>query len=245
MIGQVAEWLNQNPWLNLVFLVLAVLSIILSLALYIKSKRERRPCFNLRTFQLIQDSISKIEAVQIRYQGQIVPNLSMTKLALWNAGREAINSQDIAAKDPLRIAVAPQAILLCAEIIYVTNPLNNFSIRPDLSNGEVRIDFDYFHKGEGVVFTLYHTGRDDQDVGLKGTVKGVPRIVRASPGVDPLTDSFVKSIDARLGRIKPRTIRYPIAVLFFPFVLCVMIVLLIIDKLTAPMRRAPGQLTLS
>ena len=244
MIDGVAQWLSQNPW-NVVFLVLTIFSMVLSLTLYVKGKKERRPCFNLRTFQLIQDSISKIEAVEIRYQGQIVPNLSMTKLALWNAGREAINSQDIASKDPLRIAVTPQAILLGAEISYATNPVNNFSVRPDLSNGEVRIDFDYFHKDEGVVFTLYHTGRGDEDVALKGTVKGVSRIVRASPGVDPLTDSFVKSIDALLERIKPRIIRYAITIVFFPLFLGVVIVLLIIDKLTAPMRRAPSQLTLS
>ena len=155
---KISQWLNQNPLLNLVFLLLASVSILLSLVLYIKSRKYKRPCFNIRTFQLIEDSVNKIEAVEIRYQGERVQNLSLTKLALWNRGNDTVNIQDVASTDPLRIEIGPPAKLLGAELIYTTNPANNFRILPNLQTGEVKIDFEYFHTYEGMVVQLYHTG---------------------------------------------------------------------------------------
>ena len=156
-ITKITEWLNKNPWLNLLFLVLAILSIALSIFLYIRSKKEKRPYFSIRTFQLIEDKLNKIEAVEILYRGQRVDNLALSKIALWNKGKDTINNHDIAPKDPLRLVVRPECKILGAEIIYTRTEANNFTIKPDLDRGEIRINFDYFHTNEGLVIQVYHT----------------------------------------------------------------------------------------
>src|SRR5258706_5309667 len=116
------EWLNRNPWLNLAFLALAFTSIITSIVLYLKSKKEKRPFFQCRTFRLVEDSLAKMEAVEILYKGQPVQNLSLTKVAVWNGGTETINSSDIAPTDVLRLCVQSPVKLLGSEIVHTTNP---------------------------------------------------------------------------------------------------------------------------
>ena len=231
-------------WLNLIFLVLAMLSIVVSIVIFIVSKKEKRPYFLVRTFRLIQDSLNKIEAVEIHYRGERVENLSLAKVALWNKGRDTINSQDVAPKDPLRISVQSPARLLGAEIIHTANPVNNFSILPDLQHGEIKIQFDYFHRNEGIVVQLYHTGIGENDLALVGTIKGVARIVRASPEEDYFADWFIEPLQRWLITINPPVVRglltFSITLILFPF----LGLLLFIDKLMRPMRKIPRQFSL-
>src|SRR4030042_2801295 len=222
-MGKLAQWLNQNPMLNLVFLLLASISILLSLVLYIKSRKYKRPCFNARTFQLIEDTVNKIEAVEISYRGERVKNLSLTKFALWNRGNDTVNIHDVASTDPLRIVIDPPAKLLGAELIYASNPANNFKILTNLQTGEVRIEFEYFHTYEGMVAQLYHTGSRNHPIMLKGTVKGVSKIIRSSPEDDYYTDSFMKPIQRLVQKIKFGPIQLlvgiPVVLILFPVLL--------------------------
>lgn len=45
------------------------------------------------------------EDVEIRYRGQRVPQVTSTRIAFWNAGWVAVQSQDVAPADPIRIAL--------------------------------------------------------------------------------------------------------------------------------------------
>ena len=231
-------------WLNLMFLVLAVLSIVISIVIFIASKKEKRPYFHVRTFRLIQDSLNTIEAVEILYKGQRVQNLSLAKVALWNKGRDTINSQDVAPKDPLRISVQSPVKLLGAKIIHTANPVNNFLILPDLERGEIQIQFDYFHRLEGIVVQLYHTGSGENDLALLGTIKGVKRIIRASPKEDYFADLFIDPLERWLNTINPPVVRglltFSITLILFP----ILGLLLFIYILMRPMRKIPRQFSL-
>ncbi len=235
------EWLNHNPLLNLVFLILAILSIVISVILYIKSKRKKRPCFHMKTFKLIEDSIKEIEAVEILYQGQTVKNLSLSKVALWNSGSDTINSEDIAPKDPLKLVITKGTKLLAAQIIYSTNSINNFSLTPDLQSGEIGISFDYFDRNEGIVIQIYHTGVSNDNVILSGTVKGVSRVVKASTEEDYYLHLVTAPIDSALNRIKSRMARVIVIVFLIPIFIALAIPLMFLDKVTLPMRRIPRQ----
>ena len=246
MLDSFTNWLNHNSWLNLVFLVLAVTSIMISIYLFIRSRKEKAPHFSIRTFKLIEDSLTKIEAVEILYQGKRVKNLTLSKIALWNKGRDSINANDIAPTDPLKIGINPQYQLLAAEIICSQTKANNFSITPNLENNEVKIDFDYFDTNEGVVIQVYHTGKQSEDVSLKGTVKGVTRITHIVPGEDYLTDSFVARVTSslRIRKIKSGPLRLTILIFLALLTLPIGLPLLIIDLIMKPWRRIPRQFNL-
>lgn len=47
------EFFKNNPWLNIIFLILAVLSILLAFYFYNKSIREKKPLYDLMSFSLL------------------------------------------------------------------------------------------------------------------------------------------------------------------------------------------------
>jgi hypothetical protein len=186
-MNQFFHWLIQNPW-NLIFVGLAVLGFFLSVVFYRRSQKEKRLTYDIRTLRLIEDNVSAIEAVEIRYEGQRVQNLSLSEITIWNKGTETINNEDVAPKDPIEI-VMKGVKLLRAELIHTKNPVNNFNIVPDLTNGEILVTFDYFDPEEGAVIQIYHTGTTDDDLMLKGTVKGIGQINKITKEEPYFTDT--------------------------------------------------------
>jgi hypothetical protein len=188
---------------------------------------------------LIEDTVNKIEAVEIRYQGERVKNLSLTKLALWNRGNDTVNIHDVASTDPLRIVIDPPAKLLGAELIYATNPANNFKIFTNLQTGEVKIEFEYFHTYEGIVAQIYHTGSKDNPIMLKGTVKGVSKIIRSSPEDDYFTDSFMRPIQNLVEKTKFVPIQLLVVIPIVLILLPVLLFLMASDKVAKLIQRPP------
>lgn len=242
-MNRMAQWLNQNPWLNLVFLGLGIAGIVTSVFLYIKSKREKRPCFNKQSYVLVQDRLSKIDAIQILYRGQSIRNLTLTKLAIWNGGRDPIDRQDVAPTDPIRIEIVGTADLLSSELTHSTTRANNFSIQPDLTEKKITISFDYFGRNEGILLDIYHTGWND-DVVLKGTVKGVSKFEPRLFHTDSLSEGFIELVEPifdPIDRIERFPLIYwPIRFVVTGIILPFLIPLLCIDKLLKRLRPVPS-----
>lgn len=122
------DYLNSNPWLNAIFLLLAIVSILASVIFYIKSRKSRIPTYIIRSINLVREHIKKIKSVEIQYLGNRVEDLTISKLMFWNAGKETIDSDDVANVDPIKIILINEAKILDAEILYQKNTANNFTI---------------------------------------------------------------------------------------------------------------------
>ena len=73
--------LPSNPWVFLGLACVAVLSILLTIFFYLKSVKEREPCFSIRHSNLIHDGIgTAVPALEIHYRGVAdeVENFSVT-----------------------------------------------------------------------------------------------------------------------------------------------------------------------
>lgn len=182
------EWLQFSPWLNLIFLLLAIFGVLTSIVLFFKSKKEKIPCKSIQSFPLIQDSLSKIDAVEILFKGQRIENLTLTKIAFWNYGSDTIHKTDVASADKLRLEMDSGGKFLNAEIFYKSREANNASIKLDRKKNLIEIDFDYFHTSEGIIIYAYHSG-SAKDVHLKGTIKSAPDIRNTSQVRDPIITS--------------------------------------------------------
>lgn len=104
------ELFNSNPLLNAISLFLAILGIIFSAFFYLKSKKIRMPIYVLRTVNLVRENVQKIDTVNILYSGNKVNNLSITKMAFWNDGKETINNSDVAQNNPIRLTIDKDCI---------------------------------------------------------------------------------------------------------------------------------------
>ena len=172
------ELFNNNPLLNAFSLFLAILGIIFTTYFYFKSKKIRMPIYILRTVNLVRENVQKIDTVNILYAGNKVDNLSITKIAFWNDGKETINNSDVAQNNPIRLIIDKDCIFLDAEIIYQKNPSNDFNISISNDNKYVDITFDYFDFEEGIVLQVFHTGNKSDDITLVGQIKSVKNIQR-------------------------------------------------------------------
>ena len=136
------------------------------------------PIYILRTVNLVRENVQKIDTVNILYAGNKVNNLSITKIAFWNDGKETINNSDVAQNNPIRLIIDKDCIFLDAEMIYQKNPSNDFNISISNDNKYVDITFDYFDFEEGIVLQVFHTGNKSDDITLVGQIKSVKNIQR-------------------------------------------------------------------
>jgi len=113
------SWLNQNQWLNLVFLTLAVCSIIISIVLYRRNQKEKIPVYHMRHFSLLRKQIQSIKKLKILYEEKELDKLTLTRVALWNNGRDTINHSDLAPSDPLRIQMNEDCFITQANYLSI------------------------------------------------------------------------------------------------------------------------------
>jgi hypothetical protein len=189
-IQQAITFFKGNPIFNIISFSLAIIGIILSFYFYHKGKRSRIPTYMLRTINLVKEGINKIERVEILFSGKKINNLSITKIALWNDGKETINQSDVAANDPLKIIIDNDFEILDAEIIFKKNTANDFKIDISENKKSVNIEFDYFDYEEGIVMQLSHTGPSSSNLKIVGTVKTVKKIVEKE-GTNRVFPSFI------------------------------------------------------
>jgi hypothetical protein len=183
------KFINENPWLNVVFILLTLVSIILTIIFYTKSRKFKKPFYTIRNFNLIREKVQKIDSVTILYQNKKIENLSVAKIAIWNAGRDTINKSDIADNDKLRLEIKDNHAILDAKILFEKNPANGFRLVKTNSPNIIEIDFDYFDNNEGIVIHFYHTANDNSQIEIKGSIKATKSIKRLDTSV-----SFLPSI---------------------------------------------------
>jgi hypothetical protein len=148
------------------------LGIILALTFYIKSKKDKRPEYSLGSSTLVRESASKIKGLELKYAGEPISNVTFTRLAFWNRGKQTIKGTDIARADPLLIKVGEGCRILDAEVFFQTNKANNVTLNILDDKSTIRINFDYLDYSEGALVGFYHTGILSKDVTFSGTIQG-------------------------------------------------------------------------
>lgn len=172
------SFLQGSLYFNCVCLGLAVISIILCICFYIKAKKVKQPTYAVRTIRLIEPKIKNIGNINISYLENKIENLSVSKIALWNSGRDTIDYTDVAKNDNLKIIIDSQYRILDCSILFQKNKANSFTVEISNDGKAVAINFDYFDCNEGVILQVFHTGNSSNNISLIGRIKSVNRIKR-------------------------------------------------------------------
>lgn len=147
------------------------IGIILLLIFYFKSKRIRKPKFFVWSFNLIKDASKKLKKLEVIYSKKKIENLTVTKIAFWNDGKETIRKDDIPQAAPLKIVINNKYKILEAEVIKRTNEENLVKVIKK-NNKSIIVTFDYLDKGEGATIQVIHTGQSSEDINFIGKIKG-------------------------------------------------------------------------
>jgi hypothetical protein len=136
---------------------------------------------------------------------QRVSRLSVTRLAVWNAGTEPIRSTDIAGRAPLRLTARDGITVLEATVLEVTRAANRLIVFTDEhSDAKLRVTFEFLDPSDGALINVIHDGIGLEDVALVGiVVGGTVRRTVADPETIPAERSASR-VRIESGRRKAR-----------------------------------------
>jgi hypothetical protein len=158
--------MGVGVWIGLAGLAVGVIGIVL----YVRGKREKRPRYTVRSTTLVEGLTSRYSGLEMRFGGDPISNLTSSRLALWNAGRETIQRQDLAAGDPTRVELPEGVTLLDVLILHVSTQGNEVAV--EKKENILNISFEYIDHDQGAVLQLLHDGLETDKVRLLGSVKG-------------------------------------------------------------------------
>jgi hypothetical protein len=111
--------------------------------------------------------------LQITYYGYPVESLSVTRLAVWNAGNESIRRSDLSASDRPVIYGGGELKIFETAVIETSAAANNVGLtlvdHPIVGSA---IGFDFLDPGDGAVFSVVHDGNKLTDIRLNGEIIG-------------------------------------------------------------------------
>lgn len=177
MFKQIKEFLSSTSWqINLIFLILAIASIIITIITYSRSKKKKKAAQIKRNFALISKTISAIPGLEITMGEEQINNLTLTYLAIWNNGSDILNYEDFAHSDPLKITVKDPYKIFMFEVDFIKDKCNNLLVKSSEDRRAILISFEYLNKYDGFVLKIYHNGLKEEDVEVHGTIKGFGKI---------------------------------------------------------------------
>lgn len=172
-ISQSIELIVADSWFALLSFLIAIIGVIMAIFFYYRSKKVKSPCYAIESINVVKDLESKIDSLEVLYDGKPVKNLTVTRIAFWNAGKDTINSEDIPTAKPLIVSIEGGGKILDAKILKTINPINLLSISTSDDQLSSNIKFEYLDKGDGAIFQFIHTDINDKNMVVDGLIKGV------------------------------------------------------------------------
>ncbi len=124
---------GNNFWINVIFLVLAIVGIVSTFITFIIGRRTRIVQYNSKTIKLLSERLKGIQEISIKFEDEEIPTFSTSVVSIWNSGNEIVNHSDFATKEPLRIqSNNPNFKIYMFEIENVVNPSNQEKWIPKL-----------------------------------------------------------------------------------------------------------------
>jgi hypothetical protein len=162
----------DSPVFRLASLAFTLTAIVLAYIFYRKAHRVKEPCWAIRSNNLVNQYTAKLPDLDIHYKGDPVADLSISRIMLWNHGRETVKEGDIAPADALRVEAVGDTTLLDVKILQTNSPASRFSaeLMPDGKSAILR--FDFVDHRQGSVIEVVHSGTSSGDLQIAGTIVG-------------------------------------------------------------------------
>lgn len=183
------EQLQNFDFKDILFLVLAILSIVATIYALRISLIQKKPIYDIESSKLFENKLKEISELKTYFNDEEINILTSTKIAFWNGGYQVINATDIAEKDPLMIYCDESNKIFKIDVKYEKNEVNNIRINK-VDEHSYLLQFDYLARSEGGIIEILHTGRKNE-ISLKGTIKGSPKLIRSIVNRTLVIDKYV------------------------------------------------------
>lgn len=174
------SWLAMFVSANWLVILLGTAALALAVALFVFGRRRPTLRYAVWGINLISDIDARVPSVELLYSGRKVSTVSVSKISLWNSGREAIRSGDLSARDPLRLVLANGAQLLAVTTLAQSN--NAIGLKADTMDGgrSARLSFDFLNAYDGGVLQVVHDDSNPVNLWLQGSLVNASGPTRAA-----------------------------------------------------------------
>lgn len=168
----IITFLKEN-YLNIISNLFGLIGVVLAIYFYYKSRKVKKPFYAIISFNLINEKIRNIGNIQIKYSDEIINNLTVSKIAIWNGGKETIDSSGIPESSKLKIKAEDKIVIYDAQFIYKSEESNQLIITHLKDKNTLIIDFEYLDFNQGGIIKTIHSGESSNDLIISGKIKGV------------------------------------------------------------------------
>lgn len=193
-IAGIAEWLNKSPWLNFLSMAVGLVSLLLSIYFYVRSKASVLPKYQTSGISLLSQGARAVRGLQIAHNGTNLVQLSVSTVSFWNQGNKVLEPSAVASADPLRIKLPDGTMILQANVAHQTSLGNQVALTLRMNESVIDISFDYFARNEGFTAEIFHDARFPDSASVLGTIKGFGHPQEVMETDDPISDNYVRPI---------------------------------------------------
>lgn len=209
------EKLMNNPYAWGILAFCTIFSVVYGIWSNCKSKQKKELSCYRNSFNVVRAGKSLIPELELKYNGKEIPELVITKYAIWNSGNEVLRNSDIVEAKPLEIMCDKnEAQILDAKIIQCSDDDNKFRIT-NVDEENVVINFDYANVKEGIIVQVMHTG-EAKNIKVACKIKGGKKV-----------KSYNVDKESKMNKRVLNGITFGIGIFFFVVVLLLLIVVII------------------
>lgn len=172
IIDQLNSGINQlpsNPWITLISLIFAGLSILLAIYFGIRSLPRKKILVTFENNEILSIKDEFLSKLNITYDEKPVEKLTVSKMIFWNGSFPTINNTDIINAEPFSI-ILTDGELLDASVLKGADTPNRIHVART-TDSSAQISFDYLDRKEGGIIQIIHTGTHSS-VGFTKLLKG-------------------------------------------------------------------------
>jgi len=167
--------MNWKSIIEISLNIASITGLVLSIIFFIKSKKTKAPYYEIKDFNIISDKIDKkIKDIEILYKGKRINSVTVSKIAIWNAGNETIHEKDIPDTNKFKIIIENPHEIYEYEILSKTD--EDSTVKLIAKENYIEINFDYIEQNQGLLIKIIHSGNNSKCLKITGKVIGHNKI---------------------------------------------------------------------
>ena len=150
--------------------ITTLISIVAGAIISILLVQRKKLLWIMRKEVLIEEWVSEIDNLEIRYDGYEVHNLALIHIAFWNNGKVPITANDIVQN--ICISVPNHFNIFHADVIAQSNITNEFNATVSENKQNIELSFMYLDYKQGAVIEILSDCAYKSQYKMQGTVIG-------------------------------------------------------------------------
>ncbi len=196
-MNNIINYLMKSPYSWFVLSLITVFSVVITIFIALKNRTIKRISYRFSSYGIIRNHNNELQYLTIKYKDNVINDLTISKISLWNSGNSIIEYNDLVTSIPLAVSGSEFCTILDCSILNTNEKSNLFEIVK--VDNKILINFEYIDTNQGLIIQIIHTGTD---LHVEGKIKGGESLKDITPDVfnSKFADKFI-SFSQRKGTL--------------------------------------------